>query len=136
MTLENKQDNVMSVELLFARQLIPSSNLNKLHHPSHWTRASSRFLQPSPTCLPRQWQRWCWSQNFRKFTAGLNRSPRTQRTCWMTNGYSTCRELRQKNLTLLRRQTGPLQSSKLQQQVTAGAATEPNHRNQSTGLTS
>lgn len=66
----------MSVELLFARQLIasqpggstageaaqPSSNLKKLHHPFHWTRASSRFLQPSPTCPPRQWQWWCWSQ--------------------------------------------------------------------------
>lgn len=50
MTLENKQD-IMSVELLFPRQLIPpqpdgitageaaqpSSDLKKLHHPFHWT---------------------------------------------------------------------------------------------------
>lgn len=51
MTLENKQNNVMSVELLFARQLIPpqpdrstageaaqpSSDLKKRDHPFHWT---------------------------------------------------------------------------------------------------
>lgn len=72
---------------------------------------------------------------FTKFTAGLDQSPETQRTCWMTDGYSTCRELRQKNLPLLCRQTGPLQSSTLQQ-VTAGAATEPNRGNQSMGFTS
>lgn len=72
---------------------------------------------------------------FTKFTAGLDQSPETQCTCWLSDGYSTCRELRQKNLTLLHRQMGPLQSSTLQQ-VTAGAATEPNHRNQSMGFTS
>lgn len=51
MTLENKQDNIMSMELLFARQLIPpqpdrsmageaaqpSSDLKKRDHPFHWT---------------------------------------------------------------------------------------------------
>lgn len=64
------------MELLFARQLIPpqpdrstageaaqpSSDLKKLHHPFHWTWASSRFLQPSPSHPPRQGQWWCWSQ--------------------------------------------------------------------------
>lgn len=75
MTLENKQD-IMSVELLFPRQLIPpqpdgitageaaqpSSDLKKLHHPFHWTWASKRLLQPSPICPPRQWLQRCRSQ--------------------------------------------------------------------------
>lgn len=64
-TLKNKQDNVMSTELLFARQLIPpqtngkiasrtaqpSSDLKKIHHLFHWTRACCSFLQTSPSSL-------------------------------------------------------------------------------------
>lgn len=64
-TLKNKQDNVMSTELLFARQLIPpqtngktasraaqpSSDLKKLHHLFHWTRACCSFLQTSASSL-------------------------------------------------------------------------------------
>lgn len=51
----------MSMELLFARQLIPpqpsgstaqtSSDLKKLHHPFHWTWAFCSFLQTSLSSL-------------------------------------------------------------------------------------
>lgn len=102
MTLENKQD-VMSMELLFPRQLKPpqpdgitageaaqpSSDLKKRHHPFHWTRVSTRFLQPSPSCLPGSNSP---AAGLHKFTAGLQQSTETQHAC---------RELRQKNLTLL-----------------------------------
>lgn len=145
-TLKNKQDNVTSTELLFARQLIPpqtngktarrtaqpSRDLKKLHHLFHRTRACCSFLQTSPSslcspppppppgsggpqCLPQP--RWLGSPLVasHKFTAGLHRSAEAQRACWRSDGYSACRELRQENATLLRRQTGPLQSNTLQQ---------------------
>ena len=82
MTLKTKQDNVMSMELLFARQLIPpeansrtagktarsSSDLKKLHYLFHWTRAFCSFLQTSPSSLllststSRRWQAAVLSQ--------------------------------------------------------------------------